>query len=74
MIIHRKKFYAISAQGRGGVSLQIGTTKNGFDKLGDILEYLKKKTNHEIATITITDLWEKRTETYQVKNNRLFKL
>lgn len=74
MIIHRKKFYAISAQGRGGISLQIGGARNKFEKLSDILEYLKKKTNQEIATITITDLWERQTETYKVKNNRLFKL
>lgn len=73
MIIHRKKFYAISAQSRGGISLQIGTTKQGFNKLGDILSFLQKKTNHPIDSITITDLWEKKTEVYTVKHNRLFK-
>lgn len=56
MIIHRKKFYAISAKSRDGISLQIGTTKQGFNKLGDILSFLQKKTNHPIGSITITDL------------------
>lgn len=73
MIINPRKYYAISAKSRNGVSLQIGTTKQELNKLGDILSFLQKKTKHPIGSITITDLWEKKTEVYTVKYNRLFK-
>ena len=73
MIINPRKYYAIYAKSRDGISLQIGTTKQGFKKLGDILSFLQKKTKHPIGSITITDLWEKKTEVYTVKYNRLFK-
>ena len=73
MIINPRKYYAISAKSRDGISLQIGTTKQGFKKLSDILNFLQKKTKHPIGSITITDLWEKKTEVYTVKYNRLFK-
>ena len=74
MIINKRKFYSISAQCRGGVSLPVATKARGFHNLKHIYEVLQSKTQNTVEQFTIYDLWDKKTEVYAVKNNKFTKI
>lgn len=74
MIINKRKYYSISAQGRGGVSLSIALTARGFQNLKHIFDVLQSKTQNTVEQFTIYDLWDKKTEIYTVKNNKFTKI